>query len=136
MKTKRLGNSDLFITPVGYGSWAIEGSGWQFGWGKQNDDDSVAAIHRALELGVNWIDTAAVYGLGHSEEMVTRALATWGGPRPYVFTKCGLRWDAHGRTRRVLTAKSIRRECDYSLRRLKVDAIDLYQIHWPVENMN
>jgi aryl-alcohol dehydrogenase-like predicted oxidoreductase len=126
----------LLITPVGYGSWAIGGSGWQFGWGKQNDDDSIAAIHRALELGVNWIDTAAVYGLGHSEETVARALATWSGRRPYVFTKCGLRWDVQGRTRRVLTADSIRRECDDSLRRLKVDAIDLYQIHWPVEDMS
>jgi len=134
MKTKRLGNSDLFITPVGYGSWAIGGSGWQFAWGKQNDEDSIAAIHRALELGVNWIDTAAVYGLGHSEEVVTRALATWKGPRPYVFTKCGLRWDGDGRTRRQLTADSIRRECEESLRRLKVEAIDLYQIHWPVED--
>jgi aryl-alcohol dehydrogenase-like predicted oxidoreductase len=76
MKTKQLGNSDLFITPVGFGAWAIGGSGWQFAWGKQNDDHSVATIHRALELGVNWIDTAAVYGLGHSEEVVTRALAT------------------------------------------------------------
>ena len=134
MKTKRLGNSDLNITPVGYGSWAIGGSGWQFAWGKQNDEDSIAAIHRALELGVNWIDTAAVYGLGHSEEVVTRALATWSGPRPYVFTKCGLRWDEAGRPRRELTADSIRRECEDSLRRLKVDAIDLYQIHWPVED--
>jgi aryl-alcohol dehydrogenase-like predicted oxidoreductase len=135
MKTKRLGNSDLYITPVGFGSWAIGGAGWQFGWGKQNDDESVAAIHRALELGVNWIDTAAVYGLGHSEEIVARALATWTGPRPYVFTKCGLRWDALGQTHRVLNAASIRWECEESLRRLKVDAIDLYQIHWPVENM-
>jgi aryl-alcohol dehydrogenase-like predicted oxidoreductase len=134
MTTKQLGNSDLFITPVGYGSWAIGGSGWQFAWGKQNDDDSVAAIHRALELGVNWIDTAAVYGLGHSEEVVTRALATWSGPRPYVFTKCGLRWEEDGRPRRQLTADSIRRECEDSLRRLKVEAIDLYQIHWPVED--
>src|SRR6267378_1122933 len=134
MKTKRLGNSDLFITPVGFGSWAIGGAGWQFAWGTQNDDDSVGAIHRALELGVNWIDTAAVYGLGHSEEVVTRALATWSGPRPYVFTKCGLRWDAHGQTHRVLTPSSIRRECEDSLRRLNVEAIDLYQIHWPVED--
>jgi aryl-alcohol dehydrogenase-like predicted oxidoreductase len=135
MKTKQLGNSDLFITPVGYGSWAIGGSGWQFGWGKQDDNDSVAAIHRALELGVNWIDTAAVYGLGHSEEVVTRALASWPGPRPYVFTKCGLRWDAQGQTHRVLNAASIRRECEDSLRRLRVDTIDLYQIHWPVEDV-
>ena len=135
IKTKQLGHSDLHITPVGYGSWAIGGSGWQFAWGKQNDDDSVAAIHRALELGVNWIDTAAVYGLGHSEEVVARALATWPGPRPYVFTKCGLRWDAQGQTRRVLTAASIRQECEDSLRRLKVDTIDLYQIHWPVNDI-
>ena len=134
METKQLGNSDLFITPVGYGSWAIGGSGWQFAWGKQNDADSIAAIHRALELGVNWIDTAAVYGLGHSEEVVTRALATWSGPRPHVFTKCGLRWGADGRPRRQLTADSIRRECEDSLRRLKVEAIDLYQIHWPAED--
>ena len=136
MTTKQLGNSDMFITPVGYGSWAIGGSGWQFAWGKQNNDDSVAAIHRALELGVNWIDTAAVYGVGHSEEIVSRALATWHGPQPYVFTKCGLRWDAQGQTRHDLTAASIRRECEDSLRRLKVEAIDLYQIHWPVEDIN
>jgi len=134
MKTKQLGNSDLFITPVGFGSWAIGGAGWQFAWGKQNDADSVAAIHRALELGANWIDTAAVYGLGHSEEVVTRALATRPGSRPYVFTKCGLRWDAQGQTHRVLTAASIRQECEDSLRRLKVDSVDLYQIHWPVED--
>src|SRR5882672_7741450 len=136
MNTKQLGNSDLSITPVGYGSWAIGGSGWQFAWGKQNDNDSITAIHRALELGVNWIDTAAVYGLGHSEEIVARALASWPGPQPYVFTKCGLRWDAQGQTHRVLTAASIRQECENSLRRLKLDTIDLYQIHWPVEEVN
>src|SRR5450432_1326910 len=135
MKTKQLGNSDLFITPVGYGSWAIGGSGWQFGWGKQNDDDSIAAIHRALQLGVNWIDTAAVYGLGHSEEIVAQALASWSGFRPYVFTKCGLRWDAQGQTHKVLTPASIRQECEDSVRRLKMDAIDLYQIHWPVDDV-
>jgi aryl-alcohol dehydrogenase-like predicted oxidoreductase len=134
MITKQLGNSDMFITPVGYGSWAIGGGGWQFAWGQQNDDDSVAAIHRALELGVNWIDTAAVYGLGHSEEIVARALASWPGPRPYVFTKCGLRWDAKGQTHRVLTAASIQQECEDSLRRLKIETIDLYQVHWPVED--
>jgi len=136
MSRKKLGNSDLFITPVGFGSWAIGGAGWQFAWGKQNDHESIAAIHRALELGVNWIDTAAVYGVGHSEEVVARALATWSGPRPYVFTKCGLRWDAQGQTRRDLTAASIRRECEESLRRLRVDTIDLYQIHWPVESQS
>jgi len=136
MTTRQLGNSDLFITRVGFGSWAIGGSGWQFAWGSQNDDDSVAAIHRALELGVNWIDTAAVYGLGHSEEIVARALETWSGRRPYVFTKCGLRWDTRGQTHRVLRSDSIRQECDDSLRRLNVEAIDLYQIHWPVEDIN
>jgi aryl-alcohol dehydrogenase-like predicted oxidoreductase len=134
MITKQLGNSDMFITPVGYGSWAIGGGGWQFAWGRQNDDDSVAAIQLALELGVNWIDTAAVYGLGHSEEIVARAMAGWSGPRPYVFTKCGLRWDAKGQTHRLLTAASIQKECEDSLRRLKVEAIDLYQVHWPVED--
>jgi aryl-alcohol dehydrogenase-like predicted oxidoreductase len=134
MKTKQLGNSDLFITPVGFGSWAIGGAGWQFGWGRQSDSDSVAAIHRALELGVNWIDTAAAYGLGHSEEIVSRALAIWPGKKPLVFTKSGLRWDAQGQVSRILRSASIRQECEDSLRRLKVEAIDLYQIHWPVAN--
>ena len=131
MRTRKLGNSDLYITPVGYGAWAIGGSGWQFAWGSQNDDDSVRAIHRSLELGVNWIDTAAVYGLGHSEEIVRRALQTWSGDRPYVFTKCGLRWDSKGNVQRVLRRESLRQEVEDSLRRLKVQAIDLYQIHWP-----
>jgi aryl-alcohol dehydrogenase-like predicted oxidoreductase len=134
MKTKRLGNSDLSITPVGFGAWAIGGSGWQFAWGPQDDKESIAAIYRALELGANWIDTAAVYGLGHSEEVVARALAEWPGPRPYVFTKCGLRKDGSGKISEVLKADSIRRECEESLRRLRVEAIDLYQIHWPVED--
>src|SRR6201996_5792317 len=133
METNALGNSDLLITPVGFGAWAIGGD-WEFGWGAQDDKQSIAAIHRALELGVNWIDTAAVYGLGHSEEVVARALASWTGPRPYVFTKCGLRGDAHGKVTEVLRAESIRRECEDSLRRLRVDAIDLYQIHWPVDD--
>jgi len=131
MQTRKLGNSDLHISPVGYGAWAIGGSGWQFAWGSQNDDDSIAAIHRSLELGVNWIDTAAVYGLGHSEEVVARALKSWPGPRPYVFTKCGLRWDTQGNVRKVLNADSIQREVEDSLRRLSLDVIDLYQIHWP-----
>ena len=133
MQTRKLGNSDLRITPVGYGAWAIGGSGWQFGWGSQNDNDSIGAIHRSLELGVNWIDTAAVYGLGHSEEVVARALKSRSGPRPYVFTKCGLRWDTQGNVRKVLKADSIQREVEDSLRRLSVDVIDLYQIHWPPE---
>jgi aryl-alcohol dehydrogenase-like predicted oxidoreductase len=131
MQTRKLGNSDLQITPIGCGAWAIGGSGWQFAWGSQDDNDSIAAIHRSLELGVNWIDTAAVYGLGHSEEVVGRALKTWPGARPYVFTKCGLRWDANGNVRKVLSADSIRREVENSLRRLSVDVIDLYQIHCP-----
>ena len=135
MKTKQLGNSDLSITPIGFGAWAIGGSGWEFGWGEQDDKASVAAIHRALELGVNWIDTAAVYGMGHSEEVVALALRAWRGPRPYVFTKCGLRWDERGYVHRNLTADSIRRECEDSLHRLKVDLIDLYQIHWPTEDL-
>jgi aryl-alcohol dehydrogenase-like predicted oxidoreductase len=131
MQTNQLGNSDLKITPVGFGAWAIGGSGWQFAWGAQDDSDSIAAIHRALELGVNWIDTAAVYGLGHSEEVVGRALKQWNGSRPYVFTKCGLRWDARGLPQKVLQRDSVRFEAENSLRRLGLDQIDLYQIHWP-----
>ncbi|MGH9544257.1 MAG: aldo/keto reductase [Terriglobales bacterium] len=131
MQTRQLGNSDLRITPVGYGAWAIGGSGWQFAWGPQDDNDSIAAIHRSLELGVNWIDTAAVYGLGHSEEVVAQALKSWSGPRPYIFTKCGRLWDEQGNVRGGLRADSIRREIEDSLRRLAVDVIDLYQIHWP-----
>src|SRR6266436_3526100 len=135
MKTKSLGNSDLSITPVGFGAWAIGGSGWAFGWGEQDDKASIAAIHCALELGVNWIDTAAVYGMGRSEEVVAFALRTWPGPRPDVFTKCGLRWDEQGYVHRDLTADSIRRECEDSLRRLDLDEIDLYQIHWPTDHL-
>ena len=131
MQTCTLGNSDLNITRVGYGAWAVGGSGWQFGWGSQNDNDSIAAIHRSLELGVNWIDTAAVYGLGHSEEVVARALKSWSGSRPYIFSKCGLRWDDKGDVQKILSRDSIRREIEDSLRRLSVDVIDLYQIHWP-----
>jgi aryl-alcohol dehydrogenase-like predicted oxidoreductase len=131
MEMRRLGNSDLHITRVGYGAWAIGGSGWQFAWGSQDDNDSIAGIHRALDLGVNWIDTAAVYGLGHSEEVVGRALKQWSGLKPYVFTKCGLRGEANGEVKKVLRADSIRNEVENSLRRLSVDVIDLYQIHWP-----
>jgi aryl-alcohol dehydrogenase-like predicted oxidoreductase len=110
-------------------------AGWLWRLGEQDDQASIAAIHRALSLGINWIDTAAVYGMGHSEEVVASALKTWAGPRPYVFTKCGLRWDEQGYVHRSLQAKSIRRECEDSLRRLKVDVIDLYQIHWPTEDL-
>jgi aryl-alcohol dehydrogenase-like predicted oxidoreductase len=130
MNTKRLGNSDLFITSVGFGAWAIGGSGWEFAWGDQDDLDSITAIHEALDAGVNWIDTAAVYGLGHSEEVVAQALEGV-RDRPYVFTKCSMVWDGSRDIRRSLRADSIRRECEASLRRLRVDAIDLYQIHWP-----
>jgi aryl-alcohol dehydrogenase-like predicted oxidoreductase len=130
MKTKQLGNSDLLITPVGFGAWAIGGSGWEFAWGGQDDRDSIAAIHEALDAGINWIDTAAVYGLGHSEEVVARALAGMKN-RPYVFTKCSMVWDEHREIGHSLKADSIRRECEASLRRLRVETIDLYQIHWP-----
>ncbi len=131
MQSRQLGNSDLKITAVGFGAWAIGGSGWQFGWGAQNDADSIAGIHRSLELGVHWIDTAAVYGLGHSEEIVARALKTWHGAKPHVFTKCGRRWDGQGNIHTDVSPASIRREVEDSLRRLEIDVIDLYQMHWP-----
>ena len=130
MQKKRLGNSDLNLTPIGVGAWAMGGGGWAFGWGPQDDAQSIAAIHTALDRGVNWIDTARVYGLGHSEEVVGRALAGR-SDRPYVFTKCERVWNDKGEIKGSLKADSIRRECEDSLRRLKVDAIDLYQIHWP-----
>jgi len=131
MKTRKLGHSDLNITPIGLGAWAIGGSDWQFGWGHQDDADSIAAIHRALELGINWIDTAAVYGLGHSEEVVAKALAAWPGQRPYLLTKCARLWNEKRQITTSLKAGSIRQECESSLRRLRIDTIDLYQIHWP-----
>jgi aryl-alcohol dehydrogenase-like predicted oxidoreductase len=133
MHTRPLGNSDLRITPIGFGAWAIGGD-WEFGWGRQDDAQSIAAIHRALELGINWIDTAAVYGLGHSEEVVARALREWKGARPYVFTKCGMVWDERGKIGYSLRAESVRRECEASLLRLKTDVIDLYQIHWTADD--
>ncbi len=130
METRRLGNSDLMITPIGIGAWAMGGSGWAWSWGPQNDNDSITAIHDALDRGINWIDTAAVYGLGHSEEVVKQALRGR-NHRPYVFTKCERTWDKDGKLGGSLKAASIRRECEDSLRRLGVDVIDLYQIHWP-----
>ncbi|QQS45821.1 MAG: aldo/keto reductase [Acidobacteriota bacterium] len=130
MNLRRLGNSDMQITPVGLGTWAIGGSGWQFAWGEQDDQASIEAIHVGLEAGINWIDTAAVYGLGHAEEIVARALATT-SHKPYVFTKCGRVWDENRQIGRSLRADSIRRECESSLRRLEVETIDLSQIHWP-----
>ncbi len=125
-----LGNSDLRITPIGFGAWAIGGGDWQFAWGPQNDNDSVGAIHRAIELGINWIDTAAVYGLGHSEEVVGRALKG-ASPKPYVFTKCSRRWNSDRTIFGALNPASLAEELEDSLRRLGVDTIDLYQIHWP-----
>ena len=130
METKRLGKSDLFITPVGFGSWAVGGGGWQFAWGEQDDSQSIAAIHRALDLGMNWIDTAAVYGLGHSEEIVSKAVAGL-SKQPYIFTKCSLVWDSNGAITHSLKRDSIRKEVEGSLKRLRVETIDLYQIHWP-----
>src|SRR5579885_1674975 len=130
MQKKRLGNSDLDLTPIGIGAWAMGGGGWQFAWGPQDDEESIAAIHAALDGGVNWIDTAAVYGLGHSEEVVARALQGRSN-KPYVFTKCERNWNEDRQIYKCLKADSIRRECEASLRRLKVDVIDLYQIHWP-----
>lgn len=128
---KTLGNSDLKLTPIGFGAWAIGGGNWEFAWGPQDDNESIRAIQRALELGVNWIDTAAIYGLGHSEEVVARALQGWSGPRPFIFTKCAMRWHADRSIYRSLKADSLRQELESSLRRLNVETIDLYQIHWP-----
>lgn len=130
MQKKRLGNSDLDLTAIGVGAWAMGGGGWAFAWGPQDDNESIEAIHAALDGGVNWIDTAAVYGLGHSEEVVARALEGRSN-RPYVFTKCERTWNEKREISPSLKADSIRQECEASLRRLKVDTIDLYQIHWP-----
>ncbi|HEX9310337.1 MAG TPA: aldo/keto reductase [Gemmatimonadaceae bacterium] len=134
LPVRQLGTTDLNITRVGFGAWATGGGGWAYGWGPQSDDESLAAMNHAIELGVNWIDTAAVYGLGHSEEVVGRFLKQLKGDRPYVFTKCGLVSDPKDPmkdARRILTPESIRRECEASLRRLGVERIDLYQFHRP-----
>jgi aryl-alcohol dehydrogenase-like predicted oxidoreductase len=135
LPTRQLGTTDMSITRVGFGAWATGGGGWAFGWGPQDDNESMAAISHAVERGVNWIDTAAVYGLGHSEEVVGRVLKRIpGGDRPLVFTKCGLVWDPNDRLKqpsRILQPESIRRECEASLRRLGVERIDLYQFHQP-----
>jgi aryl-alcohol dehydrogenase-like predicted oxidoreductase len=130
MQTRQLGNSDVHISTLGIGAWAIGGGGWNGSMGPQKDSDSIPAIHAALDHGLNWIDTAALYGLGHSEEMVARAMKGR-TPRPYLFTKCERVWDAEGTIGASLKAGSIRRECEDSLRRLQTDVIDLYQIHWP-----
>jgi aryl-alcohol dehydrogenase-like predicted oxidoreductase len=128
----RFGKTDLEITSVGFGAWAIGGTGWRGAWGHQDDDEAVDAIRRAVELGINWVDTAAVYGLGHSEELVARALkGVADADRPYVFTKSSLRWDENGNVINSLNRDSVKRECEESLSRLQTDVIDLYQIHWP-----
>ena len=127
--TKQLGNSDMQLTSIGFGAWAIGGGDWQYAWGPQDDQDSIAAIHAALDAGINWIDTAAVYGLGHSEEIVGKALKTTSS-KPYVFTKSAMTW---GEDRKIVqTLKKIRQEVEGSLQRLGIDVIDLYQVHWPV----
>ncbi|MEO6964869.1 MAG: aldo/keto reductase, partial [Acidobacteriaceae bacterium] len=135
MTTRCLGNSDLDLTAVGFGAWAIGGSGYEYAWGAQDDKDSIAAIHRALDVGINWIDTAPVYGLGHSEEVIARALQGRQN-KPFIFTKCSMVWRKKllGKgysIRQSLKRHSLRRELEASLRRLQVDTIDLYQIHWP-----
>ena len=138
LPTRALGSSGLEITTVGFGAWAVGGGGWAFGWGPQDDDASLGAMRRALELGVNWIDTAAVYGLGHSEQVVGQLLRDLpADERPFVFTKCGLVWDERDRMappRRILRPDSIRAEVEASLRRLGVERIDLYQFHWSDES--
>jgi aryl-alcohol dehydrogenase-like predicted oxidoreductase len=137
LPTRPLGNSGLNITRVGFGSWAVGGGGWAYGWGPQDEAESIATMQHALDLGINWIDTAAVYGLGHSEEVVGRLLRVVPqSERPLIFTKCGLVWDAQNpmaTPRRDLTPPSIRHECEASLKRLGVERIDLYQFHWPDE---
>jgi len=133
MNTRQLGTTNLHLSEIGFGAWAVGGGGYAFGWGPQDDAESIAAIHRALELGINWIDTAPVYGLGHSEEVVARAIA---GRRKEVIlaTKCSLVWDENRQIGNSLKAESVKKECESSLRRLRTDVIDLYQIHWPSDN--
>ena len=132
MLKKQLGTSDLNITSIGFGAWAIGGGDWAFGWGPQDDAESIATIHEAIELGINWIDTAAVYGLGHSEKIVAQALEGLAqNDRPYIFSKCGRVWGDDRAIGKNISAESIRQECVNSLRRLKIDVLDLYQVHWP-----
>ena len=130
MQTRQLGKTDLYITPIGFGTWAVGGGQWAGGWGPQDDQQSIAAINRALDLGINWIDTAPAYGLGRAEQVVARALKGR-SERPYIFTKCAIRWHPDRSLYNSLTAQSVREEVENSLRRLETDVIDLYQIHWP-----
>lgn len=129
MHTRQFGKTDLQITPIGVGAWAMGGGNWATGWGHQDDTESIAAIKRAIKLGINWVDTAAVYGLGHSEEVVGEAIK--GGERPYIFTKSSLVWNEKREVSSSLKGQSIEREVEASLKRLGIEAIDLYQIHWP-----
>lgn len=130
MKTRKLGWTNVELTTVGLGTWAHGGGNWRFGWGPQDDELSIKTVRAALDAGVNWIDCAAVYGLGHAEEVLGKALRKI-RPRPFIATKCGLVWDTNGQISSRLRAKSIKEECEASLKRLNVDTIDLYQIHWP-----
>jgi aryl-alcohol dehydrogenase-like predicted oxidoreductase len=132
LTTRELGATGMQITPVGFGAWALGGGGWQFGWGPQADEESVAAIHRAIDLGINWIDTAAAYGFGHSERIVGQAIAGLGAARPFVFSKCSLLDDGNRNVVHSLKRDSVLREAEASLQRLGLDTIDLYQIHWPI----
>jgi aryl-alcohol dehydrogenase-like predicted oxidoreductase len=131
MKISQLGTSDMWLTPIGFGAWAVGGGNWAMSWGPQDDDASIAAIHKAIDLGVNWIDTAAIYGLGHSEEVVGKAVKG-SHVKPFIFTKSGMVWNEKREIKRTLL--EIRHEVEDSLRRLQVERIDLYQIHWPVED--
>jgi aryl-alcohol dehydrogenase-like predicted oxidoreductase len=133
LKLNQLGASNMWLTPVGFGAWAVGGGDWAFSWGPQDDAASIAAIHKAIDLGMNWIDTAAVYGLGHSEEIVGKAVQS-SSVKPFIFTKCGMVWNQQREIKRTLL--EIRREVEDSLRRLQVDSIDLYQIHWPIEDQD
>ncbi len=131
MRTRKLGWTDLELTTIGLGTWAMGGSGWEFGWGPQDDDDSLRTIRHALDVGINWIDTAAVYGLGHAEEIVGRAIKGL-TVKPFIATKCSLVWDDKKVITNSLKRGSVRTECEASLKRLGIETIDLYQIHWPV----
>jgi aryl-alcohol dehydrogenase-like predicted oxidoreductase len=130
MKTRKLGDSDLHLTVIGLGTWAQGGSDWKFGWGPQDDQQSIAAIHQAIDSGINWIDTAAVYGLGHAEEVLGKALQGMSN-KPIIATKCARRWDDQRNIIKIQTKESVKQEAENSLKRLQVDVIDLYQVHWP-----
>ena len=131
MLKRKLGTTDLELSTIGFGAWAIGGGSWEYSWGPQNDKESIEAIIKAHELGVNWVDTAAVYGLGHSEVIVGRVLKELGRDNVIVATKCGITWDSNGKINRWVNGAQVRSEIDQSLKRLDIDTIDLYQVHWP-----